>query len=67
MVQFSTAEDRDYYVKQDPVHKAFIRGLDESIEKTQVIDFIDCVYREVVSWLVTFWCLLVCKDAWGIF
>ncbi|PWY90583.1 hypothetical protein BO94DRAFT_555692 [Aspergillus sclerotioniger CBS 115572] len=44
VVQFATAEDRDYYVKQDPAHQAFIKSLDGIVEKAQVVDFTDRVY-----------------------
>ncbi|RAK95613.1 uncharacterized protein BO80DRAFT_321448, partial [Aspergillus ibericus CBS 121593] len=40
VVQFPTAEDRDYYVKQDPAHQAFVKSLDGIIEKAQVIDLL---------------------------
>ncbi|KAJ5338734.1 hypothetical protein N7452_005462 [Penicillium brevicompactum] len=39
IVEFSNAEDRDYYVKSDPAHQDFIKSLDGLIEKAQVIDF----------------------------
>ncbi|KAJ5364566.1 stress responsive A/B barrel domain protein [Penicillium cataractarum] len=39
IVQFDSAADRDYYVRDDPVHQEFVRGLDGILEKAQVIDF----------------------------
>ncbi|KAF3385547.1 hypothetical protein F1880_002482 [Penicillium rolfsii] len=44
VVEFSSAEDRDYYVREDPAHRAFVQSLDGVIEKAQVIDFTDGVY-----------------------
>lgn len=44
VVEFSSAEDRDYYVREDPTHKAFVQSLDGVIEKAQVIDFTDGVF-----------------------
>ncbi|PYH96667.1 hypothetical protein BO71DRAFT_448542 [Aspergillus ellipticus CBS 707.79] len=35
-IQFPTVGDRDYYVREDPAHQAFIRSLDGLIEKAQV-------------------------------
>ncbi|KAJ5782626.1 hypothetical protein N7457_004400 [Penicillium paradoxum] len=39
VVEFASAEDRDYYVQSDPVHQGFIKSLDGLVEKAQVIDF----------------------------
>lgn len=44
MVEFTNAEDRDYYVKEDPKHQEFVKSLDGLIEKAQVIDFTDGKY-----------------------
>lgn len=41
VVKFASAEDRDYYVQEDPVHQDFIKSLDGILEKAQVIDFSD--------------------------
>ncbi|KAJ5770240.1 uncharacterized protein N7511_002291 [Penicillium nucicola] len=41
VVEFASAEDRDYYVKQDPAHQAFMKSLGGIIAKAQVIDFTD--------------------------
>lgn len=41
VVQFASAEDRDYYVQKDPVHQAFVKSLDGIVEKAQVVDFTD--------------------------
>jgi len=38
-MEFGNAEDRDYYVEHDPVHKEFIESLGPFIEGAQVIDF----------------------------
>ena len=39
IVEFASAEDRDYYVRKDPAHLEFVKSLDGVIEKAQVIDF----------------------------
>jgi hypothetical protein len=44
VAEFSSVEDRDYYVKTDPAHQAFIKSLDGLIEKAIVVDFNDGVY-----------------------
>ncbi|PCG93332.1 Dimeric alpha-beta barrel [Penicillium occitanis (nom. inval.)] len=45
VVEFANQEDRDYYVQKDPAHQEFIKSLDGVIEKVQVIDFTDRVFR----------------------
>ena len=44
VVEFASAEDRDYYVHKDPVHQAFVRSLDGVIEKAQAVDYTPGVY-----------------------
>ncbi|TQB75903.1 hypothetical protein MPDQ_001504 [Monascus purpureus] len=44
VVQFASVADRDYYVKEDPAHQAFIQSLDGIIEKAQVVDFTDRIF-----------------------
>lgn len=44
VVEFASVEDRDYYVKEDPAHREFVKGLDGILEKAQVVDFTDRVY-----------------------
>lgn len=44
IVEFPSAEDRDYYVGEDPIHQAFIKSLDGLVEKAVVIDFVNGVY-----------------------
>lgn len=39
VVEFASPEDRDYYVREDPVHQSFIKMAGEVLEKSQVIDF----------------------------
>ena len=43
MVEFENAQDRDYYVNEDPVHRAFAQSANEVAEKVQVVDFTDGV------------------------
>jgi hypothetical protein len=44
VVDFRSAEDRDYYVKTDPAHQAFVASLGGLVNKLVVLDFIDGVY-----------------------
>ncbi|KAF9894253.1 hypothetical protein FE257_007755 [Aspergillus nanangensis] len=45
VVEFANVADRDYYVKEDPVHQAFIQSLSGGvIEKAQVVDFTPGVF-----------------------
>ncbi|KAL9942345.1 hypothetical protein D7B24_000285 [Verticillium nonalfalfae] len=44
VVEFSSASDRDYYVKEDPVHKAFVKSIEGLVTKAVVVDFADGVY-----------------------
>ncbi|KAL4872816.1 hypothetical protein BDV12DRAFT_161578 [Aspergillus spectabilis] len=44
VVEFATAEDRDYYVEKDPAHRAFVGTLGDVIEKAQVIDFTSGIF-----------------------
>lgn len=38
-MEFATAEDRAYYVKEDPAHAAFAKSVSGSVEKITVLDF----------------------------
>jgi len=44
VVEFASAEDRDYYTHKDPAHLAFVRTLDGVIEKAQAVDYTPGVY-----------------------
>ncbi|KAF7718503.1 Uncharacterized protein PECH_003687 [Penicillium ucsense] len=44
VVEFASAEDRDYYVKEDPAHREFVKSLDGVLEKGQVIDYTPGVF-----------------------
>lgn len=39
VVEFESEEDREYYVKKDPAHAAFVQELSKVVVKAQVIDF----------------------------
>jgi len=39
IMEFASAEDRDYYVNEDPVHAEFKELAGNVLEKAQVIDF----------------------------
>ncbi|SPO05197.1 uncharacterized protein DNG_07883 [Cephalotrichum gorgonifer] len=38
VMEFKSSEDRDYYVKSDPAHLAFVAGLLPSVKGLQVLD-----------------------------
>ncbi|CAK7215449.1 hypothetical protein SEUCBS140593_002537 [Sporothrix eucalyptigena] len=44
VVEFDSTADRDYYVKNDPAHQAFIKTLDGLVTKAVVVDFTDGQY-----------------------
>ncbi len=44
MVEFDSLEKRDYYVKVDPSHKAFLQGAHSVLEKAIVVDFTDGLF-----------------------
>ncbi|KAJ5677722.1 uncharacterized protein N7477_003355 [Penicillium maclennaniae] len=39
VVEFASAEDRDYYIQKDPAHLAFVQSLGGVVEKAQVVDY----------------------------
>ncbi|KAK5660634.1 hypothetical protein OQA88_11996 [Cercophora sp. LCS_1] len=41
VVEFDSLEDRDYYVNEDPSHKAFVASIGGLIDKAVVVDFSD--------------------------
>ncbi|KAK4180519.1 putative stress responsive A/B barrel domain protein [Triangularia setosa] len=44
IVEFSSVEDRDYYVSTDPSHQAFVRSIGDLVEKVIVVDFVAGLY-----------------------
>ncbi|KAF4968314.1 hypothetical protein FSARC_4259 [Fusarium sarcochroum] len=44
VLTFNSAEDRDYYVKSDSAHHAFVAKVGGFLEKVIVVDFSDGVY-----------------------
>lgn len=40
VVEFAGESDRDYYLKHDPAHLAFVEMVGNIVEKVQVIDFV---------------------------
>lgn len=46
-MQFHSIVDRDYYVNDDPVHKAFKESAGMAIEKTIVVDYQDGAFMTV--------------------
>ena len=45
VVEFESASDRDYYVNDDPTHGEFKKLAGKVLEKAQVIDFSDGVFK----------------------
>ncbi|KJZ76796.1 hypothetical protein HIM_03673 [Hirsutella minnesotensis 3608] len=39
VVEFASQEDRDYYVHEDPAHRAFVELMLPKLVKAQIIDF----------------------------
>ncbi|KAL9102190.1 MAG: hypothetical protein Q9163_002638 [Psora crenata] len=44
VVEFESEEYRDYYVAKDPAHLAFVKSIEEVVEKAQVVDFAPGVF-----------------------
>jgi hypothetical protein len=44
VVDFASAEDRDYYAKEDPNHLAFGASLSPIVQQVQVVDIEDGVF-----------------------
>ncbi|KAK4187126.1 stress responsive A/B barrel domain-containing protein [Podospora australis] len=44
VVQFDNTDDRNYYIEQDPAHKAFQKEVDPILEKVTVLDFTKGVF-----------------------
>ncbi|KAJ8106355.1 hypothetical protein OPT61_g9592 [Boeremia exigua] len=44
ILRFSSNEDRDYYVKEDPAHQAFKDAAAAVVEKAIVVDFQEGVF-----------------------
>jgi hypothetical protein len=44
VVEFDSAEDRDYYLTKDPAHLAFVGSIGDLVEKAIVVDFNDGEY-----------------------
>lgn len=45
VVEFASQEDRDYYVQEDPAHRAFVELMMPKLVKAQIIDFSPGVFR----------------------
>ncbi|KAK0726129.1 hypothetical protein B0H67DRAFT_572382 [Lasiosphaeris hirsuta] len=41
VVEFDSVEDRNYYVTQDPTYSAFVKSIENLVEKTIIVDFTD--------------------------
>lgn len=44
ILRFTSKDDRDYYVKEDPAHRAFKEAAAAVVEKTIVVDFQEGVF-----------------------
>ncbi|KAK4043576.1 stress responsive A/B barrel domain-containing protein [Parachaetomium inaequale] len=44
VLEFASAEDRDYYVATDPAHQEFVKSVGDVVEKPTVLDFSDGVF-----------------------
>ncbi|KAF6806489.1 stress responsive A/B barrel domain-containing protein [Colletotrichum musicola] len=44
VVEFESAEDRDYYVSKDPAHMAFVEQVGKVVLKARVVDFTPGVF-----------------------
>lgn len=44
IMMFESKEDRDYYINEDPVHKAFVQSAGPIIASVRVVDFADGVF-----------------------
>ena len=45
VVEFENVEDRDYYVNDNPVHDEFKKLAGKVLEKAQVVDFTDGIFK----------------------
>ncbi|WEW59210.1 hypothetical protein PRK78_004679 [Emydomyces testavorans] len=45
VVEFENAQDRDYYVQEDPAHQAFVKSVGSVLEKAHVVDFTEGVFE----------------------
>ncbi|KAK0616612.1 hypothetical protein B0T14DRAFT_435696, partial [Immersiella caudata] len=41
VIEFDSVEDRDYYVTKDPTHLAFVKSIEDLVEKEIAVDFDD--------------------------
>jgi hypothetical protein len=39
VVEFTSKEDRDYYVSKAPAHQAFVKSIDGKVEDSRVLDY----------------------------
>lgn len=42
--EFENEKDREYYLKEDPTHLAFVKSLADVVSKAQVVDFTPGVF-----------------------
>jgi hypothetical protein len=45
VMEFRSAEDRDYYVNYDPIHDKFKKAAGEILEKVIVVDYVDGIFK----------------------
>ena len=44
MIEFESEEDRDFYVKEDTAHRAFVESLEGLVDGIQVLDYVPGKY-----------------------
>ena len=44
MVEFENEADRRFYLKEDPEHLSFVKGLGPLVEKVGIVDFEEGVF-----------------------
>jgi hypothetical protein len=44
-MEFSSVEERDYYIDEDPAHQEFKTLAGQVLEKAQVVDFTNGVFQ----------------------
>lgn len=42
--EFESEEDRQYYLREDPAHLAFVKSLGAVVDQVQVVDFLPGVF-----------------------
>lgn len=43
-MEFASTKDRDYYVKDDPAHREFVKDVGDIVQNFQVLDYTPGVF-----------------------